>query len=220
MRKSGSTHAFLLAMALCAAFHVCGCGRKETAPPTESGENSPASPGASPAGLPLDRQIEQKLDPLTKEDIELYLKVMTAAADRVKNPTAADKAALDGAKRILAGSASGRVPTPDDVKTLERANLVALAMDQIVAEEMNLDGRTYRGITEAVESVVPNPVLGPASGTPGTSAADRAIEPMPITPLEKRIGDVNAINARFLAPYREQIQRLLATVRNPANLPK
>jgi hypothetical protein len=215
VRKCGNSCKFLLAMALCAAFHLTGCGRKETAPPTEGGETSPASPSAGTAGLPLDRQIEQKLDPVTEEDIELYLKVMGEAAERVKNPTAADKAALEGAKKILGGSASGRVPTPDDIKTLEHANLVALAMDQIVADEMKLDGRAYRGIVDAVESAVPNPTLGTA---PGKDASPTA-EPVPTT-LEKRLSDVNAANETFLTPHRAEIQKLIAVVRNPANLPK
>jgi hypothetical protein len=151
-------------MALCAAASMSSCGRKQTAPLPEGGENSPASAGAKPTEIPLEQQIEQKLDPLTKDDVDLYLKIMRAAAERVKNSTPDDKATLEGARKILAGSDSGRVPTLDDVKTLERANLVALGMDQIVAEEMKLDGRTYRGVVEAVESAVPNPFVAKASG--------------------------------------------------------
>ena len=165
--------------------------------------------------LPVEQQTEQKLDPLTKDDVDLYLKIMHAAAERVKNPASADKTAIDSAKKILAGSASGRVPTPEDVKTLERANLVAISMDQIIAEEMKLDGRTYRGIVEAVESAVPNPALAKASGDGSALAPDHVP-----TPLEKRLNDVNAANERYLAPYREEIQKLIEIVRNPANLPK
>jgi len=200
-------------MLVCAAALFWGCGRDQTAPLTEGAENLPA--GVKPAQLPLERQTEQKLDPLDKEDVELYLKVMHAAADRVNRRAPADQAALDGARRILAGSASGRVPTPDDVKTLEHANLVAIAMDQIVAEEMKFDGRTYRGIAEAIESVVPNPALGSGSGDSGASATNREV-----TPIEKRLANVNAANEKFLAPYRDEIQKLIAVVHNPANLPK
>lgn len=206
---------FILAILLCAAVFTCACGRKETGPLSEGAEHSPESAGAKLADLPLDRQTEQKLDPLTKEDVELYLKVMRAAAERVKNPTPADQAAIVGAKKILAGGASGRVPTRDDVKTLERANLVATSMDQIVADEMKLDGRAYRGIVEAVESIVPNPVSGVASAEGGAPALDHTP-----TPLEKRLSDVNAANEKFLAPFRAEIQQLIAVVRNPANLPK
>lgn len=205
----------ILAILLCTAASSCGCGQKETTLLSEGAEDAPASAGAMPAELPLDQQTEQKLAPLTKEDLELYLKVMRAAAERAKHLTPADQAALDGAKRILAGSASGRAPTRDDVKTLDRANLVAMAMDQVVAEEMKLDGRTYRGIVEAIESVVPNRASGAASGDGGAPAPDHTL-----TPLEKRLGDVNAANEKFLAPYREEIQQLMAVVRNPANLPK
>jgi hypothetical protein len=195
-----------------------GCGRNQTTPPSEGAENSPATRSAPPVEASPEQQTEQKLDPLTKDDVDLYLKVMRAAAARVPSPTAGDQAALAGAKKILAGGASGRVPTQDDVKTLERANLVATAMDQVVAEEMKLDGRAYRGIAEAVETVVPNPALA-ASSRGGTAPAPAPAEHAP-TPLEKRLSEVNAANEKFLAPYREEIQKLVAIVRNPANLPK
>src|ERR1700694_1214442 len=215
MRAAKHSRQFILAISFCAAASFNGCGRKETTPLSEAAENSSASSGAKLAELPLDQQTEQKLDPLTNEDLELYLKVMRAAAERVKNPTQADQTAINGARKILATSASGRVPTRDDVKTLERANLVAISMDQIVAEEMKLGGRTYRGIVEAVESVVPNPTLGAASSDGGASTPDHAP-----TALEKRLKDVNAANEKFLASNRNEIQKLTAVVRNPANLPK
>jgi hypothetical protein len=203
-----------LAFTLCAALAFAGCGRKETAPIAEGGENLPAAPAKEPAEASLEQQTEQKLDPLTKDDVELYLKVMHAAAGRVKNRASADLATLEAAKRILAGRTSRRVPTPDDVKTLERANLVALSMDQLVAEEMRIDGRTYRGIAQAIESVVPSPALTVVPGD-GAPAPDHVL-----TPLERRLRDVNAANQQFLSPYREQIQAVIAIVRNPANIPK
>jgi hypothetical protein len=206
---------FIFATLLCAVAAFSACRSRESAARSGGGGAVPASAESAFAEPPLDQQTEQKLDPLTKEDVELYLKVMRAAAERVTNLTPADRAALDGAKRILAGSASGRVPTPDDVKTLAQANLVAIAMDQIVAAEMKLDGRTYRGIAGAVEAVVPNPALGTASGDGGAPHSDRAP-----TPLEKRLNDVNAANEKVLVPYRAQIQQLIAVVRSPANLPK
>jgi len=215
MRAIKYLRRFLFAIALSAAACFSACGSQDSVARPGGAANAPASAAAKFTEPPLDRQIEQKLDPLTKEDVELYLKVMRAAAERVKNLTPADRAALDGAKRILAGSASGRVPTPDDVKTLAQANLVATSMDQIVAGEMKLDGRTYRGIAEAVEAAVPNPALGAAPGAGGAPPASHAP-----TPLEKRLTEVNAANEKFLAPHREEIQKLIAVVRNPSNLPK
>ena len=139
---------------------------------------------------------------------------MRAAAERVKNRAPADLATLEEAKKILAAGAAGRAPTPDGVKTLARANLVAISMDQIVAEEMKVDGRTYRGIAEAVESVVPKPEVRKPADDKSAAAPGH-----PPTPLEKRLSDVNAANMKFLAPYREEIQSLIGIVRNPANLP-
>ncbi len=215
MRKSKRVRTLWLGIALCAATPFAGCGHREAGPLSEGGENSPAPPGAKPAEASLEQQTEQKLDPLTKDDVELYLKVMRAAAERVKSPAQADRAALEGARKILAGSASGRVPTQDDVKTLERADLVALSMDQIIADEMKLDGRTYRGIAEAVESAIQNPALALTSGKGGKPVPDHAP-----TPLEERLSGANAANEKFLAPYRGEIQKLLPVVRSPANLPK
>jgi hypothetical protein len=214
-RSSQRVRILWLGILLSAAVSFSGCGRKESAPLSEGGENSPATPGAKSAEAPIDVQTEQKLDPLTKHDVELYLKVMRSAAERVKNPTSADKAAIEGASRILAGSASGRVPTQDDVKTLAQANLVALALDQIIADEMKIDARTYRGIAEAVESAVPNPALAVTSASGMPPASDHAP-----TPLQERLSSANAVNEKFLAPYRTEIQKLIQIVRNPLNLPK
>ncbi len=204
----------LLATLLCAAFAFSGCGRSGNVS-SDGGDRSSSLPAAEPPELPLDKQTEQKLDPLTKDDIELYLKVMRAAAERVKSLPPGDTATLDAARKILAAGATGRVPTHDEVTTLQRANLVALSMDQIVAEEMKIDGRAYRGIAEAVEAVVPNPDLAAASVDASPPAANRTL-----TPIEKRLDDVNAANKQFLEPYREEIQKLIAVVRNPASLSK
>jgi hypothetical protein len=215
MRTSQRVRTLWLGILLIAAVAFAGCGRKESAPLSEGGENAPATPGAKPAEATIEQQTEQQLDPLTKDDVELYLKVMRAAAERVKNPLPADKTALEGAKKILADSASGRVPTQNDVKTLERANLGALSIDQIVADEMKIDGRTYRGIAEAVESAVQNPALAVTSGKGGQPIPDHTP-----TPLEQRLRSVNAANEKFLAPYRGEIQKLLPVVHDPAKLPK
>lgn len=206
---------FTCAIALFGAASFCGCSRQDAALRAQRAANAPASGDTNLAEPPLEQQTEQKLDPLTKDDVELYLKVMRAAAERVKHLSPADQAALDGAKKILAASASGRVPTRDDVKTLDRANLVAVSMDQIIADEMKLDGRAYRGIAEAIESAVPISTPGTDPGHVAPTGSDRAP-----TPLEKRIHDVNATNDKFLAPYHDEIQQLVDVVRNPANLPK
>ena len=216
MKRSWQRVRILSLAILCSAtVAFSGCGRKESAPLSEGGENSPVTPGAKPAEAPIEVQTEQKLDPLTRDDVELYLKVMRAEAERVKNPTPADKSAIEGASKILAAGASGRVPTQADVKTLERANLVALSMDQIVAEEMKVDAKTYRGVAEAVESAVPNPALAATSEKAMPPAPDRAP-----TPLQERLSTARTANEKFLAPYRAEIQKLIPIVRNPINLPK
>jgi hypothetical protein len=210
-RASQCSLQLFLAVVFCAAAALSACGGKEAAQPSPGAANS----AAEPPEIPMEQQTGQKLDPLTQDDVDFYLNVMRAAAQRVKNPLPADRAALDGTKRILVAGASGRVPTHDDVMTLERANLVAMSMDQIVAGEMKLDARTYRGIEEAVEAVVANPNIGAASGNSGAPAADHTL-----SPLEIRLNEINAANKTFLVPYQEEIQKLIAVVHNSANLPK
>ena len=108
MRSSKHFRNFRFAIALCTLSSLGGCGSKDAAAPAQSSAaNAPASGDTNLAEPPLDQQTEQKLDPLTKEDVELYLKVMRASAERVKHLTPADQAALDDAKKILASSASG-----------------------------------------------------------------------------------------------------------------
>jgi hypothetical protein len=199
---------FLLATVFSLAAALIACGGKEAAQPSSRDSNSTTEPPE----IPMEQQTEQILAPLTQDDVDLYLKVMRAAAQRVKNPLPADTAALEGAQKILGASVSGRIPTHDDVITLERANLVATSMDQIVADEMKLDDRTYRGIAEAIEAVVPNPNVAAFSSTPAPEHT--------LSPLEIRLNDVNAANKKFLAPYWQDIQKLIAVVRNPTNLPK
>src|SRR5271154_1569350 len=103
MRSLKHFRKLFFAIALCTLFSLSGCGGKDAASPAQSGTaKAPASEDTNLAEPPLNQQTEQKLDPLTKEDVELYLKVMRAAADRVTYPTASDHAAFDGAKKILA----------------------------------------------------------------------------------------------------------------------
>lgn len=210
------TEALRIALSVCiaASLLAAGCGRKEMAPLSDAAENSSASAPAKPTEAPLELQTEQKLEPLTAQDVELYLSVMRAAAERVKNPTAADQATLRDAAKILTEAAAGRLPTSADANTLARATMLATARDQAVAEERKLDLRAYRGIAEAIEAVVPDPAL-PA---PPASAAPQPLHAP--TLLEQRLAAINAANEKFLAPYRQKIQALLAVVRNPANLPK
>ena len=155
-------------------------------------------PMPSLAELPLDQQTEQKLDPLTKEDVDLYLKVMRAAAERVKNLTPGGSGRARWRNENPRRQRFGTRPHARRRENTRARNLVAISMDQIVAEEMKLDGRTYRGIVEAIESVIPNPAIrrclrrGPCAHPPDHTP----------TPLEKRLNEVNAANEKFLAPYR------------------
>ena len=215
MYRGKSVRFFGLLCALCVASALPGCGHPApSAPVSQGNEDLPASASREPSEAPIEMQTEQKLDPLTTSNVELYLRVMRAAAIRVKNLLPADRAALEDARKVLAGTVAGSIPTMRDAKALERANLVALYMDQIVAEEMEIDARTYRGIAEAIEFSLSIP-----NKLPVASAGEPALAKHPATLIEKRLKEIDEANAKFLGPYQAEIRALVATVRNPANLP-
>jgi hypothetical protein len=199
---------FAAVVALLATFSAAGCSRNHPPPIAQTaGPTSPTSTGIPPL-------TEQKLDPLTESDVALYLQVMRAAAARVQNPTAEDKATLAEAHEIMAAAAAGHVPSSSDARTLERASQIGTEMDEIVADEQHIDPATYLGIALAVEAVIPDPQIVATEKIPVAPPA------LPRTPLERRIAQANAANRIFLAPHQEEIKRLLTIVRNPENLPK
>jgi hypothetical protein len=204
--RSGYVRLFSLGISLSISSGLAGCGHSTGAPLSEGDEDLPAARVAKPVEAPIELQTEQMLDPLTDDDVALYLRLMRAAAERVMKPTPADQAALADASKILAAGSAGKVPSQDEVRTLARANQVALAMDQVIADESKIDGRIYRGIVEAVESALHDP--------------PSAVSNHELTPIEKHLSALNALNARFLASNRAEIQKLMGIVRNPANLPK
>lgn len=204
-----NTKQFACDLFLCAAVVMVGlggCNRNHPAPFVQVS----VSGGATATGIPP--LTEQKLDPLTASDVELYLRVMRAAAERVRIPNSEDMQTIARARQIISAAATGDVPSLMDAGTLQQASQICLAMDQIVAREMQIDPNRYIAIADAIEAVVPNPdLVAPQEKSAGIA---------PRSPLERRLVSVNAANEAFLVSYRGEIQRLLSVVRNPANLPK
>lgn len=195
-------------LALFVALSAAGCNRNHPPPIAQTaGPTTPNSTGIPPL-------TEQKLDPLTQSDVAMYLSVMRTAADRVQNPTAEDKAALAQAQQLMTAAAAGHVPSSSDARTLQLASQIGTEMDQVVAEEQHIDPTTYTGVALAVEAVVPDPQLVATEKKPSQAPGG------PRTPLERRIAATDNANRIFLAPYRDEIERLVIIVRNPANLPK
>jgi hypothetical protein len=185
---------------------LSGCSRNHPPPLAQIA----GSAGTTTTGIPP--LTEQKSDPLTQSDVGLYLKVMRAAAERVRNPIADDTQTLAQARQIISAAAKGRVPSSSDASTLQHASQICLAMDQIVVRELQVDPANYTAIADAIEAVVPSPFP--------TAPQKKSGELPPRSPLERHLAEVDAANQNFLVPYRDEIQSLLTVVRNPANLPK
>jgi hypothetical protein len=106
---------------------------------------------------------------VTQADVDLYLGVMRATAQRARNPAPEDFTTMAAFKRIKnARSSLATKLTPEEKQIIQRAFLLTNALDEVVAREKHVDTDRYRSAKAAVESVLPAPDQhhGEASVTP------------------------------------------------------
>jgi hypothetical protein len=135
---------------------------------------------------------------VTQTNVDLYLRVMRATAERARNPAPADLTTMTAFNRIKNGP---RLPatklTAEEQEIVQRAFLLVNALDEIVAKENRVDVDRYRGAKAAVESVLPSP----DHHRPNLSGF--------VTPEEWRVlkskGDV-------LVPWAREVRKLQSTV--------
>jgi hypothetical protein len=95
---------------------------------------------------------------LTQANIDLYLRVMRATADRARNPVPEDLTTMAAFKHIRKGPTSPATRlTPVEQEIVQRAFLLMNTLDEIVAREKRVDSDQYRNAKAAVESVLPPP---------------------------------------------------------------
>src|SRR5580704_11724025 len=140
----------LLAVLVCAAMAI-GCGH------SASSESSGAADAGASGDRSSDSAAEQaaaktlKATPLTESDIDLYLDIMRAAADRIKNATGQDRAALDLMKQVSSGKTNGAM-TPDQAALLAHAAQLA-QIDEQIAAQRGVQPR-YDAIRGVIEGLV------------------------------------------------------------------
>ena len=153
---------------ICAAV-ATGCGHSSTsglggATETAGGTSSNSSDDQAAANA-------LKTTPLTEADIDLYLDIMKAAADRVTNATGQDRAALDLLRQVNSGKTTGAL-TPDQAALLAHAAQLA-QVDEDIAAQRGVKSR-YAAISGVIEGLVGTLACASCSGDGGAQAASAA----------------------------------------------
>jgi hypothetical protein len=172
---------------------------------------------------------------LAPADIALYLQVMHATAQRLRHPTAADRATAERAEaaqarqrkaydEFAASHANGVVPTQEEIASLKasdpnpaerqamaRTTTLHLRPDILVARELGVDERRYSLIRDTIERIVP-PQDEDADEDERSRRSEAEMPPR--TPdeqelMEQKIGERNAA---ALKPHRAEIRKLLRQV--------
>lgn len=165
---------------------------------TKSGKNQDASSERAP-GVPSRARLSQ-------DDVNLYLEMMRAAAARVNNLLPADEATLARMKKLQDDMEAGRIPTPTEgdpaAEVIERGMKLQNAMDEIIAEEKEMDVGHYTAVRDLIEKIVNPSGIIPDEGDQGLGRL--------MTPAEAQ---TLLANKRILAPQVPEIERLYQVVR-------
>jgi hypothetical protein len=95
---------------------------------------------------------------VTQDSVDFYLRVMRATAERARHPALEDLTTMAAFRRIRNTPRSPAAKlTPKEQEVVQRAFLLANALDDIVAQETRVDTDRYRSAKAAVESVLPVP---------------------------------------------------------------
>jgi hypothetical protein len=164
-RRSACVLTFLMCVAMAA-----GCGHSSTAG-TSGGDNTAGSAAAPSDSAEQAAANALKTTPLTQADIDLYIDIMKAAADKITNATGDDRAAIDLMKKINSGQPGGTV-NPDQAALLVRGTQLA-QIDEKIAAQRGVQVR-YDAIRGVIEALVGPMVCTSCSGDGGTQAASAA----------------------------------------------
>jgi hypothetical protein len=155
---------------ICAAV-ATGCGHSSTSGSGAGGATETAGGTSSNSGNDQAAANALKTTPLTEADIDLYLDIMKAAADRVTNATGQDRAALDLLRQVNSGKTTGAL-TPDQAALLAHAAQLT-QVDEDIAAQRGVKSR-YDAIRGVIEGLVGTMACASCSGDGGAQAASAA----------------------------------------------
>lgn len=156
-------------------------------------------------------KIDWQRVPLTQADVQLYLDVMRAAAERLRHPSAADLAAPKLAKAAAAKMQQGhpeRVTTAED-QAIDLAGTLQGHADDLIVADRHIDAERYSHIVDRVEDAVVPPQfdIGADGGEPLST-------PYVPTARDRAVAATRAANIKLLAPHRKEIRALQSVVRD------
>jgi hypothetical protein len=157
-----------------------------------------------------------EFEPLTRADVELYVKVMRAAADRVKNLPAADRQALEAQKTFATKASSGQMPSAEEFAAMERATQL-MALDGTIAREMGV-GKRYRSIRSRVPEYAMPEIEASGDDEPMTPEQRAALKAR----IEK-FRERRRLDAATLAPCKDEIlalQKQVYYIGRPGPIPQ
>jgi len=97
---------------------------------------------------------------VTQANLDLYMRVMRATAERARNPGPEDLRTMAAFKRIRSAAFATKL-TPEEKQIVRRALLLINALDEVVAEEKHVDADRCSSAKAAVEAVLPAPNTHP-----------------------------------------------------------
>ena len=210
-------------------FVTFACASGEKGPDTGGqlqgqGDRRPGQAASSPATAARPAQASAaeplgEFETLTQADVDLYLKVLRAAAERVRNMPQADRDVLNAFHKMTTGGA-GQIPTPDQMAAMQRAGDL-MTIPSGVAREMGVEKR-FSSIGSRVEHFL-MPMDGASSGDEDDAARMTAEERAALKVRIQRFRDRRTADAATLQPYRDEIAALQKQVdfaRHPESIPK
>lgn len=192
-----------------------GCGHGSaaapaTATPTHAIASTSAASGTDDQPPASRNPIDWYLVPLTPADVQLYLSVMRAAAERVRHPTAADIAApklIESAEAKMQRGHPEAVTAEEDA-AIDLAGTLQGQADQLIVAQRHIDVERYGHVVDRVEdAVVPPGMDFVADGDPSST-------PYVPTTHDRAVEATRNANIKLLAPYRNEIRALQTVVRD------
>ncbi len=221
-------HACILLLSALIFTFACGPGTKPQDAPAPAGgreraQGQPATAGGrTPAALPAALASEPlaEFQALTQADVDLYLQVLRAAAERVKNMPQADRDALNAFRAMTTGATAGQMPTPEQLATMQRAGDL-MTIPFVVAREMGVEKR-FSSINNRADDFL-RPTGGASSGDEDDAARMSAEQRQALKVRIQRFKERREADAATLRPFREEIavlQKQVDFVRHPESIPK
>jgi hypothetical protein len=184
---------------LAAATFLLGCGHSQSGSTDQNSGSGGTAPATQKGPAPnFDTQ------PLAQADVDLYIDVMKAAADYVKNPSASDRAAMDFSAQVTSGKVTSTI-SPAQAQMLARTATLA-QYDMEIAKQRGISER-YEAIRGVVEGLVGMTACASCSGDGGGAVTQAQKD------LAAKEDAAHKVDLTLLEPHRAEIESLQKQLR-------